>query len=538
MLEYREFPFKKSVYFVLMSPVLAYFIYVVMRLSEQLFFPAFGGQNLQFLGIGMLSAVIMLVAAGFLLDRTMHGYVLTTIGALIPVSFGVVLARIGSPSVYSPNLEIVFAVSVFSGLALMLISWTVQLGKAIVARFRGRVVAAFIASSLMLFAIYAALDSQGFDWTPSGIPIKETIAIGAILIRLAFKPWGMQYSQLAVEGQAFSYFIPTAILMTGHILWYFGTQLGIINVFQEAGNSSYQSLGQYSGLGPYEPILMLVGVVVAGVVADRRGRKSAFTTGVMLFGLLTIIGPITYSSVQSFYAGPLLVSERFIEGFFLGLILLLIWPELGSPTTKARRTAVVWIFFAGYVALFWAVSLQVSFVVNWHFPPQVGVLGNQIAILLALFALYRSAPIPEILGNEIEMERLTLDFDERLVKQTVDQYVESEDFESIKSQLDIMGMQDLSDKDMHDIIGPDFEKVVPLRKIPGIGARMEERLRDAGYESAAQLAGETPQRLSTKVKGLSVSQAEKILVSVRDAVKEIIKSKPEEGNEPTKTGRA
>jgi DNA polymerase/3'-5' exonuclease PolX len=190
----------------------------------------------------------------------------------------------------------------------------------------------------------------------------------------------------------------------------------------------------------------------------------------------------------------------------------------------------VWIFFAGYVALFWAVSLQVSFVVNWHPPAELRVLGTQIAILLAMLALYRSAPIPEILGKEVEMEELSLDFDERLVKQTVEQYVESGEFESIRTQLDIAGMQELSDKDMHDIIGPDLEKVLPLRKIPGIGARMEERLREAGYESAAQLAGETPQRLSSKVKGLSESQAAKILANVRGAVKEAMK-KPDKSSE-------
>jgi hypothetical protein len=279
--------------------------------------------------------------------------------------------------------------------------------------------------------------------------------------------------------------------------------------------------------------MMVVGIIVSGTLADRRGRKSAFTMGVLFFGLLTILSPIAVEAIQ-LYAAPLLISERFIEGFLLGLLLLLIWPEIGSPRTKSRRTAAVWIFFAGYVGLFWAVSFQVSFVVNWHAPAELRVLGTQFAILLAMVALYRSAPIPEILGKEVEMEELSLDFDERLVKQTVEQYVESGEFESIRSQIDIAAMQELSDKDLSEIIGPDFEKVLPLRKIPGIGARMEERLRSAGYESAAQLAGETPQKLASKVKGLSESQADKILASVRDAVREAMKSKPGSANERKK----
>lgn len=533
MLEYREFPFRKTTYFVLVSPVLAYFMHTITRLSDQTLFPTFGGQNLQLLGIGLLSAVLMLLIAGFLVDRTERGYVLTTVGALLPLCIGVVLSQLTSPNTYSPRLEILFVVSVFCGLSVVLLSWIMQLSKAVVVKHRGRVVGVFLTLSLVCYAIYSVLDSYGLHVHPLGVPVEEFVGIGAVLIRLAFKPWAMEFKQLAVQGKSFSYFIPLTILMAGHILWYFGTQLGIVKVLQDAGFYSYQSLGQYSGLTPYEPILMAVGVIIAGVTADRQGRKSAFTTGVLFFGLLTILSPIAVEGIQ-LYAVPLLISERFIEGFFLGLVLLLIWPELGSPRTKARRTAEVWIFFAGYVALFWAVSFEVTFVVNWHPPVLLRVVGSQLSILLALLALYRSAPIPEILGKEVEMEKLTLDFDERLVKQTVDQYVRSGEFESIRNQLDIVGMQELSDKDMHDIIGPDFEKVVPLRKIPGIGARMEERLREAGYESAAQLAGETPERLSSKVKGLSESQAEKILASVRDAVREAVKSKPDKGNDRKK----
>ncbi|RDE14406.1 MAG: hypothetical protein C4K47_04450 [Candidatus Thorarchaeota archaeon] len=530
MLEYREFPFRKAAYFALVSPTMAYFMYAITQLSNQALFPAFGGQNLQFLGIGLLSTVLTLLVAGFIVDYIGRGYVITTFAAIVPLFVGMYLVQTGTPSTSSPGLEMLFTVSVFSGMAVMLLSWVVQLGKAVVAKYRGRVIAAFMTFSLVLFAIYSALGSYGINLDASGIPVMEILAVGAVLLGLAFKPWRMEYKRFAVQGNALSYFIPVTILMAGHILWYFGTQLGIIKVLQDAGFSTYESLGQYSGLSLYEPIMMIVGIVVAGTIADRRGRKGAFTTGVLLFGLLTILSPIAVEAIQ-LYAAALLVSERFIEGFFLGLILLLIWPEIGSPRTKSRRTAAVWIFFAGYVALFWAVSLRVSFVINWYPPADLRVLGTQIAILLAMLALYRSAPIPEILGKEIEIEKLSLDFDERLVKQTVEQYVGSGEFESIKSQLDIMGMQELSDKDMHDIIGPDMEKVLPLRKIPGIGARMEERLREAGYESAQQLAGETPQRLSSKAKGLSVSQAEKILANVRDALKKAIKSKPQKGTE-------
>jgi hypothetical protein len=54
---------------------------------------------------------------------------------------------------------------------------------------------------------------------------------------------------------------------------------------------------------------------------------------------------------------------------------------------------------------------------------------------------------------------------------------------------------------------------------------LEKKLNAAGYESAAQLAGESAQRLAQKIDGLSLSRAEAILTDARKVVKKTVKKK-------------
>ena len=76
---------------------------------------------------------------------------------------------------------------------------------------------------------------------------------------------------------------------------------------------------------------------------------------------------------------------------------------------------------------------------------------------------------------------------------------------------------------MSEILGEDFKDSMSLKSVPGIGDSLERKLRDAGYENAPQLAGETAQRLSQKIDGLSLVRAEKILKDARSIVKKQIK---------------
>ena len=268
---------------------------------------------------------------------------------------------------------------------------------------------------------------------------------------------------------------------------------------------------------------------MAGLMADTRGRKTTFSFVLLLMGLLTIFGSAFYSG---YFLDPniillqaLLISERFVEGFLLGIGLLLIWPELGAVRTRGLRLSLVWFFFLGYMTLFWALDLNATvFGVVFDVPAIVVAIGGQFAILSSLIALYLIGPLPEILGREIEAEDLAFDFDEKQVKSTLDAFVGSDDFDSIKSQLDIMDAgSEISDSDMTEILGEEFKEMTPLRSVPGIGTALEKKLKAAGYESAAQLAGETAQRLANKIECLSLPRAEKLLKDARSVVKTKIK---------------
>ncbi|MFW9961910.1 MAG: helix-hairpin-helix domain-containing protein, partial [Candidatus Thorarchaeota archaeon] len=189
------------------------------------------------------------------------------------------------------------------------------------------------------------------------------------------------------------------------------------------------------------------------------------------------------------------------------------------------RLSLIWFFFLGYMTLFWAVDLNILlFGFQFHIPAYFSIFGGQLAIFTSLIALYLIGPLPTIMGREIEIEKLAFDFDDRQVKKTVDAYVGTDDFDSIKSQIDIIDAgAELSDKDMDEILGDNSKSSFSLQLIPGIGEALEKRLKAAGYESASQLAGETPQRLAQKIEGLSISRAEKILKDARTVVKKAIK---------------
>jgi hypothetical protein len=289
-------------------------------------------------------------------------------------------------------------------------------------------------------------------------------------------------------------------------------------------NPAFVSLSESVGAGFFELVPLVIAIALAGIMADRLGRKTAFRFIILLMGLLTIFGS---SLAETNSLSFLLVSERFVEGFLLGLCLLLIWPELGPVKTKGFRLSLYWFFFLGYMTLFWALDLGVElFGFTFAAPLWLSAIGGQTAIVLSLGALYLTGPLPTTLGREIEMEDLDLGFDEKEVKRTVDAFVEADDFDSIRSQIDIIDAgADLSDNEMETILGEEFKDMLPLRRVPGVGESLEKKLSAAGYESAAQLAGESAQRLARKIDGLSVAGAEKILKGARKVVKKTVRKK-------------
>ncbi len=516
---------KTALIFMLFAAPVALSIYVILSLISGTLFGLTLLEQHGLLGYGALAAVFTLPLTGIIADRVRRLDALIIFVSIIPALFGLLrLAPITSELL--ETIDFLLVTSSFSGLAALMVLWNIRVNQSVVVRYRGRTTAAFLSLAVILATFYVMLDQIGFYLDSSGLILPSVVSILLVFISTGLKPWRQPRVRLSASGSVIRYFIPTTLILASHMLWYMVTKLR----FYES-SSSFVSLSQLVNLPYLELILLVIGIVSAGLMADLRGRKPAFSFVLLMMGLLTIFGSTLYTG---YFEDPsrffvllitLISSERFIEGYLLGICLLLIWPELGSVRTKGLRLSLVWFFFLGYMTLFWAVDLNLLvFGIQFHIPDYLSIFGGQVAIFTSLIALYLIGPIPRILGREIEIEELAFDFDERQVKKTVDAYVGSDDFDSIKSQLDIIDAGgELSDKDVSEILGDDFKVTLSLRRIPGVGDALEKKLREAGYDSAVQLAGETAQRLSQKVEGLSIARAEKLLKDARSVVKKSMK---------------
>ncbi|MFX1484188.1 MAG: helix-hairpin-helix domain-containing protein [Promethearchaeota archaeon] len=523
MLEYRDFPLKTMVIYVLLAVPMAFSIYVITGTLSGSLFGFLSLTPLEYqglLGYGALTATIALPLSGLLVDRVRKHDFLMYFAAILPSIVGI-LGVIDIIPAVTENYPMFLVTITFGSLALMLISWSARINQSVVVRFRGRTVSIFLAVSVIVYGVFSFLSS--FSSLLVGlntITFPAIISVVAVLVSASFRPWKVARASLTIAGSSFKYFIPMTLILGAHLLWYTVTKQEL----PTWAPSPFISLSRTVGIGLGELVPIVASILLAGIISDRLGRKTAFRFVILLMGLLTIFGSTLYQTGNFLL---LLLSERVVEGFLLGLCLLLIWPELGSVRTKGFRLSLYWFFFLGYMTLFWALDFNVVLLgITFDAPDWLPAVGGQVAILLSLGALYLTGPLPTTLGREIEMEDLDFDFDARQVKRTVDAFVGADDFASIRSQLDIIDAgTDLSDSEMDAILGDEFRDMLPLRRVPGIGESLEKKLNAAGYESAAQLSGESAQRLAQKIDGLSIARAERLLKDARKVVKKSVKKK-------------
>jgi predicted flap endonuclease-1-like 5' DNA nuclease len=530
MLQYREFPGRTAATFIMFAGPIALNVYIIMALLSGALSSLTLDEHHGLLGFGALAAVFALPLTGFLVDRIRRYDFLLIIAAAITPILGL-LPLMPLAAEQFQFLDLYLALSSFAGLAILLVLLTIRINQSIIVRYRGRTIAVLLSITIALVTLYSMFEQLGILLNSSKLALPSLISIILLLAAIALKPWRQPKVRLAASGNVLRYFIPTTLIMASYMLWYFTMKLSFQTYFQAHPEfGSFESLSVLVKQPLFEILVLILGITIAGAIADTRGRKPAFSFALLMMGLLTIFGSTLYIG---YFANPdvllfllsLLGSERFIEGYLLGLCLCLIWPEVGSVRTKGIRLSLIWFFFLGYMTLFWAVDLELLvFSIQFHIPDAFSIFGGQVAIFSSLIALYLIGHLPTILGREIEIEELAFDFDDRQVKKTVDAYVGSHDFDSIKSQLDIIDAgSELSDNDMSEILGEDSKASASLQKIPGIGEALEKKLKAAGYESAVQLAGETPKRLAQRIDGLSISHAEKLLKDARRIVKKAMK---------------
>ncbi|MCK4565716.1 MAG: hypothetical protein KAU48_00255, partial [Candidatus Thorarchaeota archaeon] len=362
MLEYREFPYRTVIAFLLFTGPLALCMYVILGLISGTLFDMTLLEHHGLLGYGALAAVFTLPLTGIIADRVKRLDPLIYVVSIVPAIIGICrVSPLFSTSLAELNLALV--ISSFAGIAALLVLWILRLGQSVVVRYRGRTTALFLTISILLLMIYSMIDVSTIFSDSYGAILPSIVSFIVIVISLGLKLWRQPRVSLTVSGNPERYFIPTVFILASHLLWYMVTKSSIQEYF--ASDSSFVSLSQFVGLGLFEPVILCAGIILAGLMADTRGRKTTFSFLLLLMGLLTIFGSAFYNG---FFLDPnltgLLVSllsvQRFIEGFLLGICLLLIWPELGPVKTKGLRLSLIWFFFLGYMTLFWALDLNAT----------------------------------------------------------------------------------------------------------------------------------------------------------------------------------
>ncbi|MHA2082060.1 MAG: hypothetical protein ACW99H_13050, partial [Candidatus Thorarchaeota archaeon] len=270
MLEYREFPLKTILIYVLLAVPMAFSIYVITGLVSGSLFSLTLLDHQGLLGYGALAATIALPLSGLLVDRVRKHDFLMYLAALLPSLVGILSVLQIIPG-FSDVYHISLATSSFACLALMLISWAARINQSVIVRFRGRTVSIFLTVAVIVYVIFTFLADNNITFDSNVIAIPAFISIGALLISASFRPWKVARASLTIAGSSLRYFIPMTFVLGAHLLWYTVTKQELILL-----DSSFVSLSQTVDIGIIEMVPFVVSIVLAGIMSDRFGRKTAF----------------------------------------------------------------------------------------------------------------------------------------------------------------------------------------------------------------------------------------------------------------------
>ena len=223
LLEYRDFPLKTMVIYVLLAIPMAFSIYVITGLLSGNMLAYFGLNQLEhhgLLGYGALAATIALPLSGLLVDRVRKHDLLMYLAALLPSLVGILSVLEIIPG-FSEYFTTLLATSTFSCLALMLISWSARINQSVVLRFRGRTAAIFLAMAVIVYNIFVFLDSLSILLgLYNKVAFPAFISLVAVVISASFRPWKVARASLTIAGSSFRYFIPMTFVLGAHLLWY------------------------------------------------------------------------------------------------------------------------------------------------------------------------------------------------------------------------------------------------------------------------------------------------------------------------------
>ncbi|MFX1417101.1 MAG: hypothetical protein ACFFC0_09825, partial [Promethearchaeota archaeon] len=182
MLEYREFPMRTASYYLLYSPFVAYGMFVISQLISGTLFSNPGVDHPLLLALGIVAVAGAVFLAGAVVDRTRRGQLFLLVSAMVPLFLAVYVNYLGFPLAQSPDLETIFTLALFAGLASTMVCWSVLLNQTVVARYRGRIIAAFLSFSIIIYMVLTGLTELDFPLYFSGIPFPEMLGVVSLVV--------------------------------------------------------------------------------------------------------------------------------------------------------------------------------------------------------------------------------------------------------------------------------------------------------------------------------------------------------------------
>ncbi len=477
--------------------------------------------------LGSINVIPLIITAAAVLGMFITSYVklndrlatyLMYIGVSFPILLDLVITKVGIFIDINIWYTILYTIGAYLILAATL-ALVENVARLVPCEDRGKLSGLFIFITMIGVTILSALKVNGVPFVVDGISILDITILGVLGFSILIKPWNFERHNYTVHGTPRRYAISWFFIGLSLITWYIHAHN--LKIMVALSNHGFVPLGDMPHIGS---VVIAISALISGMLSDRLGRRQTATIGVLLLAGLSIYTP-------SFSGQPELVSalsiiQDFVFGYIVGIGMFLIWGEIGSYQNKARRIFYAWTYMILLIG--GAMFVHVN---EFVFPLTLGNFSLSLAITFALIAFYPLAQAPEVLENEVEIEKLEISIDQGAVQAAVDDIIQNKSLDEI-----VIGSSEELDRELDVYLSEESSKPVkrqaaktgPVKtksttkkkdipigeqsvtKIKGVGKVTAERMKRLGYSTIRSVSLADPEELAFHLK-ISLQRARKIV---------------------------
>ncbi len=482
--------------------------------------------------LGAINVIPLIFMAAAILGLFITSYVklpdklatyLMYLGVSIPILIDLIVSKIGI--FIDPNIWYTFLYALGTYLILAATLALVEnMGRLVPCEDRGKLSAIFILSTMLGLFIILFLRTNGISIYTDGISLLDIGVLMALGLSLLLKPWNFERHNYTVHGSPRRYAISWFFIGLSLITWYIHAHN--LKIIVELSHHDFVPLGD---LPVIASVIIAFSAFISGFLSDRLGRRQTATIGVLLLAGLSIYTP-SFSGDPGLVSGLSLIQD-FIFGYILGIGMFLIWGEIGSYLTKAKRIFYAWTYMIVLIGIAMFVHTN-----EFVFPLTLANFSLSLSITFGLIAFYPLAQAPEVLENEVEIEELKIKIDHGAVQAAVDDIIQEKALDEI-----VIGNHVELDKELDEYLSEAPSKPskrskssrkvktkkktvkptsigdLPVTKIKGIGKVTAERMKRLGYPTIRAVSLAEPEDLSIQLK-ISLQRAKKIIKYAQDMI--------------------